>query len=118
MGTLVRNGMPVRRNSVVNSDLTNRVGRGSGVVIATGAETEFGVIFSMMQDVCFNFLFHFLATDYYLQGRRTPYTIATQHGRAGEETIDNIVRCYRRHMSDRCITTQVMARYVYDWRYV
>ncbi|KAF8963625.1 Ca-transporting ATPase [Flammula alnicola] len=33
MGTLVRNG------------------RGSGVVIATGAETEFGVIFSMMQDL-------------------------------------------------------------------
>ncbi|EKM53692.1 uncharacterized protein PHACADRAFT_163996 [Phanerochaete carnosa HHB-10118-sp] len=33
MGTLVRNG------------------RGSGVVIATGTQTEFGVIFSMMQDV-------------------------------------------------------------------
>ncbi|KAG6901686.1 hypothetical protein C0995_009176 [Termitomyces sp. Mi166 len=33
MGTLVRNG------------------RGSGVVIATGSATEFGVIFSMMQDV-------------------------------------------------------------------
>jgi Ca2+-transporting ATPase len=33
MGTLVRNG------------------RGTGVVIATGTETEFGVIFSMMQDV-------------------------------------------------------------------
>ncbi|KJA28829.1 hypothetical protein HYPSUDRAFT_33216 [Hypholoma sublateritium FD-334 SS-4] len=33
MGTLVRNG------------------RGSGIVIATGAQTEFGVIFSMMQDV-------------------------------------------------------------------
>ncbi|KAF8234424.1 calcium-transporting ATPase [Tricholoma matsutake] len=33
MGTLVRNG------------------RGSGVVIATGTETEFGIIFSMMQDV-------------------------------------------------------------------
>ena len=27
-------------------------GRGSGIVIATGVETEFGVIFSMMQDVC------------------------------------------------------------------
>lgn len=26
-------------------------GRGSGIVIATGTETEFGVIFSMMQDV-------------------------------------------------------------------
>lgn len=36
MGTLVRNG------------------RGKGVVIATGKQTEFGVIFSMMQDVsCF-----------------------------------------------------------------
>ncbi|KAI6022611.1 hypothetical protein EDC04DRAFT_2575131 [Pisolithus marmoratus] len=33
MGTLVRNG------------------RGKGIVIATGTETEFGVIFSMMQDV-------------------------------------------------------------------
>jgi len=33
MGTLVRNG------------------RGSGIVIATGSQTEFGVIFSMMQDV-------------------------------------------------------------------
>ncbi|KAL4263970.1 High affinity Ca2+/Mn2+ P-type ATPase-like protein [Pleurotus pulmonarius] len=33
MGTLVRNG------------------RGTGVVIATGSETEFGVIFTMMQDV-------------------------------------------------------------------
>ncbi|TBU36909.1 P-type ATPase [Dichomitus squalens] len=33
MGTLVRNG------------------RGAGVVIATGTQTEFGVIFSMMQDV-------------------------------------------------------------------
>lgn len=33
MGTLVRNG------------------RGSGIVVATGSQTEFGVIFSMMQDV-------------------------------------------------------------------
>jgi Ca2+-transporting ATPase len=28
------------------------IGRGSGIVIATGEETEFGVIFSMMQEVC------------------------------------------------------------------
>ena len=34
MGTLVRNG------------------RGVGVVIATGTQTEFGIIFSMMQEVC------------------------------------------------------------------
>ena len=27
------------------------LGRGSGIVVATGCDTEFGVIFSMMQDV-------------------------------------------------------------------
>ena len=27
------------------------IGRGTGVVIATGTSTEFGIIFSMMQDV-------------------------------------------------------------------
>lgn len=31
------------------------IGRGTGVVIATGTETEFGVIFSMMQDVSFSY---------------------------------------------------------------
>lgn len=35
MGTLVRNG------------------RGSGIVVATGSQTEFGVIFEMMQDVSY-----------------------------------------------------------------
>jgi len=50
MGTLVRNGklnMCLDKNLLVMFDQ----GRGSGIVIATGAETEFGVIFSMMQDV-------------------------------------------------------------------
>ena len=52
MGTLVRNGerstdvtSPTRRSDI------GFVGRGTGVVIATGTETEFGIIFSMMQDV-------------------------------------------------------------------
>ena len=31
-------------------------GRGTGIVIATGTATEFGVIFSMMQDVRFCFV--------------------------------------------------------------
>ena len=30
-----------------------RSGRGAGVVIATGTDTEFGIIFSMMQDVSY-----------------------------------------------------------------
>lgn len=51
MGTLVRNGM-ILPTSVTHENLhTCFPGRGSGVVIATGAETEFGIIFSMMQDV-------------------------------------------------------------------
>lgn len=36
----------------VSDDIRFFEGRGTGLVIATGAETEFGVIFSMMQDVC------------------------------------------------------------------
>jgi magnesium-transporting ATPase (P-type) len=37
-------------------------GRGVGVVVATGTETEFGVIFSMMQDASLpSFLLSFFA---------------------------------------------------------
>jgi P-type Ca2+ transporter type 2C len=50
MGTLVRNGkqsIAIARQVLIWC----AKGRGSGVVIATGTQTEFGVIFSMMQDV-------------------------------------------------------------------
>lgn len=49
MGTLVRNGEIVFVHLVSVTKWI--IGRGTGIVIATGAETEFGVIFSMMQDV-------------------------------------------------------------------
>lgn len=39
------------RNSIAFMGTLVRNGRGSGIVIATGTQTEFGVIFSMMQDV-------------------------------------------------------------------
>ncbi|KAG6891163.1 hypothetical protein C0992_009777 [Termitomyces sp. T32_za158] len=54
MGTLVRNGMSSESEVLLRSFIHDFIyisGRGSGVVIATGAATEFGVIFSMMQDV-------------------------------------------------------------------
>lgn len=51
MGTLVRSGacsLPApclkRADAVI-------LGRGSGVVVGTGKDTEFGIIFEMMQDV-------------------------------------------------------------------
>jgi len=51
MGTLVRNGMLLSPAKECLA-LIFRVGRGSGIVIATGDDTEFGVIFSVMQQVC------------------------------------------------------------------
>jgi P-type Ca2+ transporter type 2C len=51
MGTLVRNGACFSHFSRQIIDGPPCVGRGSGVAIATGSQTEFGVIFSMMQDV-------------------------------------------------------------------
>lgn len=51
MGTLVRNGEHSFMYCSRALRSYFRTGRGSGVVIATGTQTEFGVIFSMMQDV-------------------------------------------------------------------
>jgi magnesium-transporting ATPase (P-type) len=45
-------GLPLaERSSMVYMGTLVRAGRGSGVVVATGKETEFGLIFSMMEEV-------------------------------------------------------------------
>lgn len=53
MGTLVRNGELEHLQYHFSSQCYSicHTGHGSGVVIATGEQTEFGVIFAMMQDV-------------------------------------------------------------------
>lgn len=52
MGTLVRNGASGRTDQcLLRTDCISCEGRGSGIVIATGTQTEFGIIFSMMQEV-------------------------------------------------------------------
>lgn len=57
MGTLVRNGQYQSGLLCLGELLilfflhSWALGRGTGIVIATGTETEFGIIFSMMQDV-------------------------------------------------------------------
>ena len=48
MGTLVRSGMSLPHGL---KECANYVGHGSGIVVGTGKETEFGVVFEMMQDV-------------------------------------------------------------------
>ena len=55
MGTLARNGESFVFQSlfrILFANIHTSPGRGTGIVIATGTDTEFGVIFSMMQDVC------------------------------------------------------------------
>jgi len=56
-------------------------GRGSGIVIAIGAETEFGVIFSMMQDVRTLLSVNHVAVAYDLcKGGGTANTTSAEHG--------------------------------------
>jgi len=47
MGTLVRSGTSPHRLE----ECADSIGHGSGIVVGTGKETEFGVVFEMMQDV-------------------------------------------------------------------
>jgi Ca2+-transporting ATPase len=52
MGTLVRNGTCYFSFSFTSlTEAQPYLGRGEGIVIATGSQTEFGVVFSMVQDV-------------------------------------------------------------------
>ena len=51
MGTLVKNGEISSFRFVSLARANVRSGRGSGVVVAIGAQTEFGVVFTMVQDV-------------------------------------------------------------------
>lgn len=64
MGTLVRNGMhPIFHVLKLSNSYilikTKYIGKGTGIVVATGTQTEFGVIFSMMQDVCVSVFVYF-----------------------------------------------------------
>lgn len=83
MGTLVRSGKSVtsRKLSTTFTNVTF-TGRGSGVVIATGTQTEFGVIFSMMQDVSQFFChLHIRRLMVWNTGRRETHTSPIEHGR-------------------------------------
>ena len=65
MGTLVRNGRHLKVEGCLVTEAILVEGRGRGVVVATGVTTEFGMIFSMMQDVCTplrQFTFYLLLT--------------------------------------------------------
>lgn len=77
MGTLVRNGM-LLGSAKECLTLIFRVGRGSGIVIATGEDTEFGVIFSVMQQVCrFTLLVNVISNlSFQVEEKRTPLQLS------------------------------------------
>jgi Ca2+-transporting ATPase len=48
-------GLPIsERNNIAFMGTLVRNGRGEGIVVGTGTQSEFGVVFSMMQDVSFS----------------------------------------------------------------
>lgn len=88
------------------------IGRGTGIVIATGAETEFGVIFSMMQDV--RPLLCALCTQrLIILGRGTPNAATTKHGRTRQETLIHIIWRDWRYLSHWRPPTTLLAGHVY-----
>jgi P-type Ca2+ transporter type 2C len=56
LGTLVKNGKIFRFCLVCRAWADVWQGRGTGIVVATGAQTEFGVVFTMVQDVGLSFM--------------------------------------------------------------
>lgn len=54
-------GLPIsERNNIAFMGTLVRNGRGEGIVVGTGEQSEFGVVFAMMQEVCHFCGSHFL----------------------------------------------------------
>lgn len=121
MGTLVRNGMLFFHIRVYN--LTRYKGRGTGVVVGTGVRTEFGVIFSMMQDVRIPSEWPVCPIPGHdalvnTLGRREKDSIAVEYGRPCQEAVNCVVRCYWRYCLGWSIAASAVARDVHNWRFV
>lgn len=56
LGTLVKNGKLSRCYSICPAWADVWQGRGTGIVVATGVQTEFGTVFTMVQDVGSSFM--------------------------------------------------------------
>ena len=92
-------------------------GRGVGVVVATGDQSEFGVIFADMQDVRLVLSTSGVSTDSRTD-RRPKDAATTVDGRASKEALCNLVCCHWRYMLDRCLSEALLARDVHYRRFV
>ena len=124
MGTLVRNGeqrLLFVKPSYPSLRMLTRLclGHGKGIVIATGEQTEFGVIFSMMQDVRPTLTAFTLGSrSTFTTGRRKAHAATTQYGSARKEALSTLFRrhwCYLYHRNN---AEARLARNVYHRRFV
>lgn len=96
------------------------IGRGNGIVIATGTKTEFGIIFEMMQDVRPPLVhsggFLTLTLLAWFSGRGEANTSPAQHGRPRETSLNHLLRRHRGHLPHRCLTVPILARDVHHRR--
>lgn len=79
-----------------------------GVVIATGTQTEFGVIFSMMQDVSLKRALDQEHAHLGTGGRKT-HASPVEHGRASQKVVDYLLR---HHWSYLCYWSMAAAALV------
>ena len=93
------------------------VGHGKGVVVATGEQTEFGVIFTMMQDVSLLVnLPTFEPKESKGRGETNPPT--TFYGPARKKAINSFFRDNWGYLFNRCFAEAALARDVYHRRFV
>jgi len=123
MGTLVRSGEMTRSSRVRVSECLTRAGHGSGIVVGTGKDSEFGVIFSMMQDVSTPFPRTKSAATMSCKltmtiGRGEENTPPATHGRSGETIVHLLLRHHRDHHCRRRTAEAGLARDVHDRRSV
>ena len=92
------------------------------MVIATGEQTEFGVIFTMMQDVrrrspkCGTYIL----TECFrpIAGGREANAFAIEYGRASQEAVNVFLRCHWFYLYCWRFTATTVVGHVHDRRYV
>lgn len=132
-------GLPIaERSNVAFMGTLVRSGRGEGVVVGTGVQSEFGVVFAMMQEVRQTFRLsslRFSSRPTQLRGslcvegltRLTPSACSgwrkenpppSLDGRTRQKALLHLLRRHRFHLLHRRASKAELVGDVYDWRCV
>lgn len=112
-------GLPIsERANIAFMGTLVRSGRGQGVVVGTGVQSEFGVVFAMMQEVRTVSLYSLDITDWIDADWRPEDAATTLDGRTGEEVIRHLVRSDWSHLFDRGLPEEELVGDVHHRWYV